>query len=40
VTIDDPPYETKGNGRPTTGRMPTTIDIFIRAAKKKFEIIP
>ena len=40
VSIEDPPYETRGRGRPTIGNMPITIDIFIKEAKKKFEIIP
>ena len=40
VNIDDPPYETKGKGNPTTGRIPITIDILINAAKKKLEITP
>ena len=38
--IDEPPYETRGNGNPTTGRIPITIDILINAAKKKLEITP
>tara|TARA_B100000965_G_C19224234_1_gene597222 strand:+ start:357 stop:605 length:249 start_codon:yes stop_codon:yes gene_type:complete len=38
--IDDPPYETKGKGNPTTGNIPITIDILIKEAKKKFETIP
>ena len=27
--IADPPYDTKGNGMPTTGIKPETIEIFI-----------
>ena len=40
VIIDDPPYETSGKGNPTIGRIPITIDILMREAKKKLEIIP
>merc|ERR1711991_495726 len=40
VIIEEPPYDTKGRGSPTTGRSPITIDIFIIAAKKKLEIKP
>ena len=40
VIIDEPPKETKGRGRPTIGKIPITIDIFIKDAKKKLVIIP
>ncbi len=38
--MDEPPYDTKGKGKPTTGNIPITIDILIIAAKKKLEINP
>ena len=38
--IEEPPYETSGKVKPTTGNTPMTIDILIIETKKKFEIIP
>ena len=38
--IEDPPYETKGSVRPTTGNIPITIDMLIIDTKKKLETIP
>ena len=40
VTIAVPPYDIRGNGTPTTGIKPITIEIFMNMYKKNVEVIP
>ena len=35
--IEDPPYETRGSVRPTTGNIPITIDMLIIDTKKNWK---
>ena len=39
-SIAVPPYDSKGNGIPTTGINPVTINIFNKTYKNRLEAIP